>query len=346
MIRRLVVPLGGFGILLVVALMVALMGALPGTQEQASASPSGYCGTGVTGDLKHTYGSVIVAVGKEMGIPEQGWVVAISVALEESGIKVYANDGLGDDLAPDQRDVDRSLELPHDAVGTDHGSVGIFQQQYPWWGTLEDLMDPTASSRKFYDALVEVDGWEEMPVTEAAQAVQRSAYPDAYARWEPEARALVDELEGATCEEGPVAGLDGWFRPAAGEVTSGYGYRWGVLHAGVDIANVRGTPIYAASVGTVISASCTSTRCDIDGSLDMGGYGNMVDIDHGDGTVTRYAHLTDYVVQSGDRVDGGQLIGHMGTTGNSTGVHLHYEVRINGSPIDPVPFMAERGVIL
>ena len=91
----------------------------------------------------------------------------------------------------------RSLQLPHDAVGTDHGSVGTFQQQYPWWGALEELMDPPTAAGLFYAALLKVPGWESMSVTVAAQAVQRSAFPDAYADDEPLARELLATLAGA-----------------------------------------------------------------------------------------------------------------------------------------------------
>jgi cell wall-associated NlpC family hydrolase len=137
--------------------------------------------------LQHA--ATIVEVGRQRGVPEQGIRVALAVAAQESKFRNYANDGTGQ-LRADQRDVARSLRYPHDAVGRDHGSVNVFQQQYPWWGTLDQLMDPRYAAGKFFDTLVTVPGWEQLPLTVAAQRVQRSAFPNAYARWEP----LADEI--------------------------------------------------------------------------------------------------------------------------------------------------------
>jgi murein DD-endopeptidase MepM/ murein hydrolase activator NlpD len=137
-----------------------------------------------------------------------------------------------------------------------------------------------------------------------------------------------------------------WIRPSAGSVTSGYGLRWGTLHAGVDIAGPRDSPVYAAAAGTVVSAACTSAYCDRDGSLGLAGYGNLVELDHGGGVTTRYGHLTAYTVAAGQHVSAGTLVGFQGSTGNSTGVHLHFEVRQDGAPVDPVPWLADRGVDL
>lgn len=78
----------------------------------------------------------------------------------------------------------------------------------------------------------------------------------------------------------------------------------------------------------------------------MSGYGNMVDIQHTGGVVTRYGHLLRYVVKVGQKVKAGDVIGYEGSTGNSTGSHLHFEVHVNGEPVDPVPFMSQRGVKL
>ena len=113
--------------------------------------------------------------GEQMGISDQGIIVALSTASQESGFKNYANDGTGI-LAADQMDVGKSLNYPHDAVGNDHGSVNPFQQQYPWWGTMDELMNPQIAAIKFYEALKKVPGWEALPVTVAAQKVQVSLY--------------------------------------------------------------------------------------------------------------------------------------------------------------------------
>ncbi|MDY6996034.1 MAG: M23 family metallopeptidase [Actinomycetota bacterium] len=121
--------------------------------------------------------------------------------------------------------------------------------------------------------------------------------------------------------------------PTRGMYTSGFGYRWGVLHGGIDIANAIGTPILAAADGVVISAGYE------------GGYGNMVKLRHSDGTVTLYGHNSSVVVSVGQRVMAGDQIAKMGNTGNSTGPHLHFEVHLNGTDrVDPVGWLAKRGI--
>jgi murein DD-endopeptidase MepM/ murein hydrolase activator NlpD len=96
----------------------------------------------------------------------------------------------------------------------------------------------------------------------------------------------------------------------------------------------------------VARAECTSAYCDRDGNLGLAGYGNLVEVDHGGGVTTRYAHLSAVTVVPGQRVATGALLGFQGSTGNSTGVHLHLEVRVDGVPVDPVPWLADRGVDL
>ena len=123
----------------------------------------------------------------------------------------------------------------------------------------------------------------------------------------------------------------GFIWPADGIFTSGYGWRWGRIHQGIDIAAPVGTPILAAASGVVEYSSWND-----------GGYGNMIDIRHADGTITRYAHMNDRYVKAGQTVSQGQLIGAMGSTGFSTGPHLHFEIRPNGgSAIDPMVFLAK-----
>lgn len=104
--------------------------------------------------------------------------------------------------------------------------------------------------------------------------------------------------------------------------------RGAAMHAGIDLAGPVGTPIYATADGTVTNAGFNS-----------GGYGNLIKIDHGRGIETRYGHLSYIGVRAGDRIKRGQLIGRMGSTGRSTGSHLHYEVRIDGRAVNPIPFM-------
>jgi hypothetical protein len=137
----------------------------------------------------------VFAVGRQLGIPEKGIVTALAVASQESSFRVLANDGRGDDLAPDQQGIEASLRLAHDGVGSSAGSLGIMQQQWPWWSrSMEQLMDPAAASKLFYDALRRVDGWESMTLAEAAQAVQKSAHRAAYGDDEPLAQRLHDHF--------------------------------------------------------------------------------------------------------------------------------------------------------
>ncbi|PZO40812.1 MAG: hypothetical protein DCF19_10905 [Pseudanabaena frigida] len=122
----------------------------------------------------------------------------------------------------------------------------------------------------------------------------------------------------------------GFIWPADGVLTSGFGWRWGRVHQGIDIAAPIGTPVLAAATGVVDYAGWSD-----------GGYGNMIDIRHPDGTITRYGHLNEIFVKEGQSVGQGQSIAAMGSTGFSTGPHLHFEIRPNGgSAIDPMAFLA------
>jgi murein DD-endopeptidase MepM/ murein hydrolase activator NlpD len=121
--------------------------------------------------------------------------------------------------------------------------------------------------------------------------------------------------------------------PTQGVWTSGFGYRWGVLHGGIDIANSIGTPIVAVSDGVVIDVGPTA------------GYGAWVKLQHADGTVTLYGHVNTWLVSKGERVMAGDQIATIGNRGNSTGPHCHFEVLLNGTNrIDPVPWLAQRGL--
>lgn len=115
-----------------------------------------------------------------------------------------------------------------------------------------------------------------------------------------------------------------WVRPVKGTISSGFGMRNGKRHEGVDILAKRGTPVRAAAYGLVIYAG--------DG---MRGYGNVVVLDHGEEITTLYGHLHAVQVQSGDAVAQGQRIGTVGSTGNATTTHLHFELRVEGDAIDP-----------
>ena len=119
----------------------------------------------------------------------------------------------------------------------------------------------------------------------------------------------------------------GFIWPCDGVVVSGFGMRWGRMHEGIDIGCAYGTPNRAAASGTVIYA----------GSL--GGYGNLVVVDHGNGLSTAYAHASSILVSVGQSVSQGHTVSLVGSTGNSSGPHLHFEVRVNGVAVDPLPYL-------
>jgi murein DD-endopeptidase MepM/ murein hydrolase activator NlpD len=119
----------------------------------------------------------------------------------------------------------------------------------------------------------------------------------------------------------------GFIWPVNGPVTSPFGWRWGRMHEGIDIGAAYGTPIRAAASGRVVYAGW------------MSGYGNLVAIDHGRGISTAYGHQSSIAVGVGQVVSQGQTVGYVGCTGHCFGPHLHFEVRINGSPVDPLGYL-------
>lgn len=160
----------------------------------------------------------------------------------------------------------------------------------------------------------------------------RERYEQAVAELEAESARIRGVIQsGGSSGSGQHSGQLFW--PTNGPIVSGFGWRvhpiFGTkrFHAGVDIDGACGQPIWAAEDGRVISAGWN------------GGYGNATIIDHGGGLATLYGHQSSIAVSSGAHVSRGQTIGYVGTTGYSTGCHLHFEVRINGSPVDPVPYL-------
>jgi murein DD-endopeptidase MepM/ murein hydrolase activator NlpD len=132
-------------------------------------------------------------------------------------------------------------------------------------------------------------------------------------------------------------------KPVQASVTmmSAFGYRSdpfnhrAAMHPGIDLSGSYGTPIYATADGTVLRAGWNS-----------GGYGNLVELDHGRGITTRYGHMSAVLVSPGQHITRGQQVGRMGSTGRSTGNHLHYEVRIDGRAVNPIPFMRSTDYVL
>ncbi len=153
--------------------------------------------------------------------------------------------------------------------------------------------------------------------------------------WLAEAQALeqasaavaVQIASSQSTAPSPQPSSAGLVWPVGGPITSPFGMRWGSLHPGIDIGAGTGTPIRAAASGRVIVAAYS------------GGYGNLIVIDHGGGLATAYAHQSQLAVGVGANVSQGQLIGYIGSTGFSTGPHLHFEVRVNGSPVDPMGYL-------
>ncbi|MGI8686742.1 MAG: murein hydrolase activator EnvC family protein [Acidimicrobiales bacterium] len=167
-----------------------------------------------------------------------------------------------------------------------------------------------------------------------ARIREYQAEADAVAKQESGLTALIRSRESARASrsaddpgpDGRVSG-SGLSWPIRGSLTSGFGSRWGRLHAGIDIGAGTGTPIRAAKAGEVIFAGS------------MSGYGNCVIIDHGGGLSTLYAHQSRIGTNDGASVEGGQVIGYVGSTGHSTGPHLHFETRVGGSPQNPMRYL-------
>jgi hypothetical protein len=131
-----------------------------------------------------TNAALIVEVTRQRHLPRQAAIVAVATALQESNLRNVASNA-----------VPESLTYPHDGVSVNLDSIGLFQQRpSQGWGTVAQLMDPRYATGKFYDKLVQVSGWQNLSVTDAAQAVQRSAFPGAYQKHEDTARAAVAAL--------------------------------------------------------------------------------------------------------------------------------------------------------
>jgi hypothetical protein len=172
--------------------------------------------------------ATITATGVRLGMPEHATVVALATALQESKLR----------------------NLPHLGANNDHDSIGLFQQRpSQGWGTEEQIRDPRYAAERFYLALREVEGWDEMRVTDAAQRVQRSAFPEAYQKWAADAAVLADALHGrasgaVTCRFPPEPSARG--AAAAEAVTDQLGLDWGEApvvagpdHTGMSLAAER-----------------------------------------------------------------------------------------------------------
>ena len=159
---------------------------------------------------------------------------------------------------------------------------------------------------------------------------QRHADEEDLDKMQAASAAIAEQLAGSGSSSGSGGGggpsASGFIWPVSGPITSGFGWRWGRMHEGIDIGAACGTPIRAAASGTIVYAGW------------MDGYGNITIIDHGGGMATAYGHQSAIYV-SGGSVSQGQTIGAVGSTGHSTGCHLHFEVRVNGTPVDPLNYL-------
>lgn len=262
---------------------------------------------------------VIIATGAALHVPPRGLVVGIATAMQESRL-INVNYG-------------------------DRDSLGLFQQRpSQGWGTPEQVRDPVHASTEFFTRLLKVDGWQDMPVWQAAQRVQRSAFPTAYAKWTPLAESVVAAATGGqldlSCDSSGGAVAGDWTVPVAHGtyvLTAGFDDAGGMWssghHTGLDFAAPIGTPVVAAASGKVTYVG------------EGGAYGhNLVKIDNGGGIETWYAHMSAAHVSVGDQVKAGGLIGEVGAQGNVTGPHLHLEVRVKGTPVDPDAWLRKHGV--
>jgi murein DD-endopeptidase MepM/ murein hydrolase activator NlpD len=264
----------------------------------------------------------------------------------------------------------------------DRDSLGLFQQRAAW-ASAGERTTPSASATMFYTGghagqrgLFDIRGWQSMALWQAAQAVQVSAFPTAYARWERTARATVAALLGggtdpfpgtaaaspaanggldlgpAACDDrpgaaggdaSPVTAAQAWSSPLpAGSFTSTSPFGWRVHPILRDWRLHTGQDLGAAQ-GTPVTAVAAGR---VVTAGPNGGYGNVVIVQHDGGVQSYYAHLSQIVVPAGARVRSGQLVGRVGSTGLSTAPHLHLEIRRSGQPIDPAAFLRARGVSL
>ncbi|MGL6044700.1 MAG: M23 family metallopeptidase [Sandaracinobacteroides sp.] len=168
-----------------------------------------------------------------------------------------------------------------------------------------------------------------IPASDGAATGTDPRFAELFVSWQ-----RVEQMEDA------MSAVPAYVPAKAFKLTSGFGFRYdpfngrSAQHAGIDLAGAHGEPIYAAANGRVVRAET------------FGGYGQVIDIDHGRGILTRYGHLSRMKVSVGDRVAIGQVIGAMGSTGRSTGTHLHYEVRVDGRPVNPRPFIDASNYLL
>lgn len=325
--------------------------------------------------------AIIINEANNAGLPQRAAIIGLMTSIQESSLTVLANDGTWEypegTRIMSKTEWDKAQEMavtslgePHEGVGHAWDALGILQQRpSAGWGTVEQIMNPSYAAATFFDRLQNIDGWDKMPYEQAAEAVQVSGLPDNYAQRRDDAELIYAALQGAEVtgtdqDEAHVSCNDGsgtrnpkkkntpnndsdWVFPleTLTKIWHNYGESRGPYpHAGEDFAAPEDTPIYAAVSGQVIRASCDD--------LVVGRSPCQIEIDHGthDGTqiTTLYVHMfpDDLIAHVGDEVEAGEQIAQVGTNGNSTGFHLHFEVWRDGQITNPMELLEQQGVTM
>lgn len=323
--------------------------------------------------------AIIINEASNAGLPQRAAIIGLMTSIQESSLTILANDGTWEypegtqimsktEWDQAKKIAITSLDGPHEGVGHAWDALGILQQRpSAGWGTVKQIMNPTYAAATFFDRLQNIEGWDEMPYEQAAEAVQVSGLPDNYALHRGDAELIYAALQGAevtvtgqdetptTCDNGgdssspkknntPNNNSD-WVFPleTLTKIWHNYGESRGPYpHAGEDFAAPEDTPIYAAAAGQVIRSSCDD--------LVVGRSPCQIEIDHGThaGTqiTTLYVHMfpDDLIAHVGDEVEAGEQIAQVGTNGNSTGFHLHFEVWKDGQITNPMELLEQQGV--
>lgn len=280
----------------------------------------------------------VIQAGKDLDLGVRDQTIGVMTAMGESTLRVL---DYGDGPGPDSR--------------------GLFQQRDNGaWGSYEDRMDPYISATSFFKVLAKIEDRESLAPTIVAHRVQINADPYHYEKYWPAAVAVVEGLSGVDtglnaengggeeCSSGETesgeVNQNGWAKPGNGPINASFGPRPVIqtpsgptypFHFGTDFqAGGCDGPIWAAQEGTVSQIV-----------QDSGG-GWRIEVDHGGGVTTWYVHMyaNGILVDVGDKVKAGQQIARTGSSGFSTGCHLHFEVQVNGEKVDPISFLAEVGI--
>jgi murein DD-endopeptidase MepM/ murein hydrolase activator NlpD len=301
-----------------------------------------------------THAATLITVGAQtVGVGRPGVLVALMAALTESTLRMLSNTT----AYPD------SASYPNDGDGSDHDSLGLFQMRpAAGWGTVAELMDASYQAQAFYGGptgpnagtprgLLDVASWQSLDPGVAAQSVEVSAYPDRYQNYQPVAEAILEALTASASRSGDNGDVRVpettriVFPLPAGTYTDTSSFGWRTdpftgkqkFHEGSDLAAADGTPILAIADGVVTFAG------------PRGGYGNLIIIEHtvdGERVASYYAHMWDagIHVAAGSTVTAGQHIGDVGSSGRSSGTHLHLEIHPGGPshpPVNAIEWLAE-----